>query len=62
MLFETSFFVAGGIVVGLAVLDKTIESLGFRVIGNVLKVLIPLAGLAAGVYFIETNSLLHWIL
>lgn len=61
MLFEPMFFIAGGITIALACLDKTFESYGFHAIGNVLKIALPLAGLAAGVYFIETNAIIGWL-
>lgn len=61
MLFEPMFFIAGGITIALAYLDKTLESYGFHAIGNVLKIALPLAGLAAGVYFIETNAIMGWL-
>lgn len=61
MLFEPMFFIAGGVTIALACLDKTLESYGYHALGNVLKILVPIAGLAAGVYFIETNAMIGWL-
>jgi hypothetical protein len=61
MLFEPMFFVASGVTIALACLDKTLESYGFHLLSSILKIAIPLIGLAAGIYFIETNPLLEWL-
>lgn len=61
MLFEPMFFVAGAATIALACLDKTLESFGYHALGNVLKIIIPIAGLIAGVYFLETNPIVGWL-
>lgn len=61
MLFSPMILLAGGVTIALAALDKTLNDFGFHALGTTLRILIPLAGLAAGVYFIETNPLIHWI-
>lgn len=61
MLFGPGILIAGASTILLACLDKTLESYGFHALGNILRIAIPLAGLAAGVYFIETNALLVWL-
>jgi hypothetical protein len=61
MLFEPIFFAAGGTVLGLALLDKALESYGFHALGAILKVAVPIVGLVLAVYFLETNALLRWL-
>jgi len=61
MLFEPMFFVAGAITIGAAVLDKIFESYGYYFVGNVLKFIIPLAGLLTGIYFLENNPIIWWL-
>jgi hypothetical protein len=61
MLFEPMFLIAGGAVILVAAVDKTAETYGFYTIGTILKVVLPIAAFAAGIYFIETNPLLHWL-
>ncbi|MEH7122134.1 hypothetical protein V7127_02695 [Bacillus sp. JJ1773] len=61
MLFEPIFFIAGGATIALACLDKTLESYGFHALGAVLKIALPIAGLIAGVYFLETNPIVWWL-
>lgn len=61
MLFEPMFFIVGGVTIALACLDKTLEGYGFHALGGILKIAIPLVGLAAGVYFIETNAIIWWL-
>ncbi|MBS4191723.1 hypothetical protein KHA94_16155 [Bacillus sp. FJAT-49705] len=61
MLFDGAILLAGGVTIILACLDKTLEAYGFHALGNVLKIALPLAGLVAGIYFIETNPILGWL-
>lgn len=61
MLFDGMILLAGGATVLIACLDKTLESYGFHALGTVLKLTLPVAGLIAGVYFIETNPIVWWL-
>lgn len=61
MLFSPSILIAAGATIVLAALDKTFENYGFYWLGTILKVVLPIAAFAAGIYFIETNPLLHWL-
>lgn len=61
LLFDSMFFVAAGSTVALAMVDKTLESYGYFFLSGVIKIALPLLGMAAGVYFIETNPLLRWL-
>lgn len=61
MLFSGAMLLAGGGVVALACIDKTAESFGWYRIGSIVKILLPIAAFAAGVYFLETNALLEWL-
>ncbi|UII56726.1 hypothetical protein LS684_04470 [Cytobacillus spongiae] len=61
MLFDGTILVAGGITITLVCLEKIFEDLGFHFLGKTLKILIPIAAMAAGVYFLETNAMLGWL-
>lgn len=61
MLFEPSILIAGGATILLACIDKMLESYGLQFLGSVLRIAIPLAAMAAGVYFIETNAIIGWL-
>ncbi|MDQ0270705.1 hypothetical protein [Cytobacillus purgationiresistens] len=61
MLFTTTMLLAAGSTILVAAVDKTAETYGFHALGTVIRILLPLAGLAAGVYFIETNALIGWL-
>lgn len=61
MLFGPGVLIAGGATILLACLDKTLEGYGFQFIGKVLRFAIPLAAMATGVYFLETNAILEWL-
>lgn len=52
---------AGGATIIVAALDKTLDSYGYHTLGNILKILLPIAGFVAGVYFLETNALIGWL-
>lgn len=61
LLFEPMILVAGGATLLIAGLDKTFSAYGFHGLGRVLGFILPIAAFAAGIYFIETNSLLGWL-
>lgn len=61
MLFSPMVLAAAGATIGLAVLEKTLDDYGYYFLGNVLKLAIPIAAFAAGVYFIETNAMIGWL-
>lgn len=61
MLFTPSLLLAGAATLLLAVADKTLEDYGYHWLGTFLRIALPVAGMAAGVYFIEHNALLGWL-
>ncbi|MGD6845194.1 hypothetical protein ACQCVH_22080 [Bacillus infantis] len=61
MLFSPTILLAGAATIGLAALDKTLSDFGFHGLNTALRLLIPIAAFAAGIYFLETNPLIHWI-
>lgn len=61
MMFTGTMLLAAGSTILIAAADKTAETYGFHGVGTVLRILLPLAGLVAGVYFIETNALIGWL-
>lgn len=61
MLFTSTIFIGASSILAIALIDKTAEAYGFQAIGLTLKLLVPIAAMLAGVYFLETNALLHWI-
>ncbi|MGG3694301.1 hypothetical protein [Heyndrickxia ginsengihumi] len=54
-MINGTMLIAGGSIVLLAVADKTAESYGIYWLGSVVKLLLPIAGLAAAVYFGDSN-------
>jgi hypothetical protein len=61
MLFGPGIFIAAGASIAAVVLDKTFEEFGVHWLGTVLKIAIPLAGMALGVYFLENNPIVWWL-
>ena len=61
MLFTPTIFIAGGAMLAIALLDKTAEAYGFPGLGLTLRILVPIAAMIAGVYFLETNAILRWL-
>lgn len=61
MLFTPSLLLAGGATLVIAAIDKTLEDTGYHLVGTVLRIALPIAAFAAGVYFLETNAMLHWL-
>lgn len=60
-MFSAGLLVSAGATILLALVDKTLDASGYQFLGTVLRIVIPLAGIALGVYFLETNSLLGWL-
>lgn len=62
MLFTPMILVAGGATLLIAGIDRTLSDLGFHGLNTFLRIALPIAAFAAGIYFIETNALLGWVL
>lgn len=60
-MFSTGLLVSAGVTVVVALTDNILESTGNQWLGTILKIAIPLTGLAFGVYFLEHNEILRWI-
>ena len=60
-MFTTGLLLSAGATVGIAVLDRILEDTGFYWLSTVLKLAIPLAGMACGVYFLQHNPILGWL-
>ena len=61
MLFTPTLLLVGGATLVLAAVDKTLEDMGYHLVGTILRIAVPIAAFAAGIYFIETNPLIHWL-
>lgn len=62
MLFEPIMLIGGASIIGVAMLDKLAEEYGFPWLGTIVRLILPFAGYVTGIYFIETNLLLKWLL
>jgi hypothetical protein len=61
-MFSAPLLLAAGGVLVVALTDGMAESLGYQWVGTILKLAIPIAGLACGVYFLEMNPItLRWL-
>lgn len=60
-MFSAGLLLSAGATILIAVVDKTLEETGFHVLGTILKIAVPLAGMALGVYFLQTNPILGWL-
>ena len=61
MLFTPTLLLAGGATLVLAAVDKTLETYGFGALGTILRIALPIAAFATGIYFIESNALIGWL-
>jgi hypothetical protein len=61
MLFGPGILIAGGVTVVISLLDKVAEDCGIQWVSTTLKLIIPIAAMAASIYFLETNALLGWL-
>ncbi|MEH7157493.1 hypothetical protein [Neobacillus drentensis] len=61
MLFGPGLLLAGGATILMAMVDKAFEDMGMHWLGTAIKIALPLAGMALGVYFLETNAIVSWL-
>jgi uncharacterized membrane-anchored protein len=61
MLFEAGLLLAGGGILGVALLDVLAESFGFHWLNTFVKFILPIIGFAAAIYFLETNAIIGWL-
>ena len=61
MLFGPGIFIAAGATVAMALIGKTCEEFGVHWLGFAIRIALPLAGMALGVYFLETNPIVGWL-
>jgi hypothetical protein len=60
-MFSAGLLLSAGATIVVAIADKALEDSGYHLLGTILRIAIPLAGLALGVYFIQTNPILGWL-
>lgn len=60
-MFSTGLLVSAGVTIATALVDKILEESGYHFIGTILRIAVPLAGMALGVYFLESNPILRWV-
>lgn len=60
-MFSTGMLLAAGGTIAIAVADKALEDTGFYWLGTILKLVVPLAGMALGVYFLQNNPMNGWL-
>lgn len=60
-MFTTGLLVSAGATIVVAIVDKTLDDSGYHWLGTFLRIAVPLAGMAMGVYFLETNAMLGWL-
>jgi hypothetical protein len=60
-MFSAGLLLSAGATVAVAILDKVLEESGYHLLGTILKLAVPLAGMALGVYFLQTNPILRWL-
>lgn len=60
-MFTAGLILSAGATIALATVERVLDETGFHWFGSTLKVLIPLAGMALAVYFLDHNALLRWL-
>ncbi len=60
-MFSTGLLLSAGVTIVVAIADKTLEDSGYHYLGTILRIAVPLAGMAMGVYFLQTNPILRWL-
>lgn len=60
-MFSTGLLVSAGATITVALVEKLLDETGYMWMGTMLRILIPLAGMLIGVYFLEHNPILRWL-
>jgi hypothetical protein len=60
-MFSTGLLLSAGATVVVVLVDKALEDAGYYWVGTILKIALPLAGMALGIYFLEHNPILRWL-
>lgn len=60
-MFSTGMLISAGVTVTVALVEKILDETGYMWIGTTLRIIIPLASMVLGVYFLEHNALLRWL-
>jgi hypothetical protein len=60
-MFSTGMLLAAGGTIAIAVVDKALEETGFYWLGTILKLAVPIAGMALGVWFLQHNPMNGWL-
>jgi hypothetical protein len=61
LMFSTGMILAAGGTIAIALVDKALEETGFYWLGTILKLAVPLAGVALGVWFLQNNPMNGWL-
>lgn len=61
MLFGPGILISAGATIVMAVLDKSLDDMGYQWMGTALRLLLPIAGFALGIYFLENNPIIGWL-
>jgi hypothetical protein len=60
-MFSTGLLVSAGVTITAAIVEKSLDELGYMWLGATLRIIIPLASMLLGVYFLEHNPMLRWL-
>jgi hypothetical protein len=60
-MFSTGLLLSAGATVAVVLIDKALEDSGYYWVGTILKIALPLAGMALSIYFLEHNPILRWL-
>jgi hypothetical protein len=60
-MFSTGMLISAGVTVTVALVEKSLDDIGYIWVGTTLRIIIPLASMLLGVYFLEHNALLRWL-
>lgn len=60
-MFSAGLLFSAGATIIVSLVDKVLEDSGHHWLGTVLRIGIPLVGMALGVYFLESNPIVGWL-
>lgn len=60
-MFSTGLLVSAGATVAVVLVEKALENTGLYWLSSIIKIALPFAGMALGIYFLEHNPILRWL-
>lgn len=60
-MFSTGLLLSAGATITVVLVEKALDNAGYYWLSTIIKIALPFAGMALGIYFLEHNAILRWL-